>query len=109
MQCEKQPIAWHVGESGDTTKKVPILSKDDIMEKYTLDEKSKDNMWQYSFTLRFTGRRFELACRTVQELENWLRVFNLLLKMDESPGSLEETLTRKNPFVFEHLHGKLPN
>ena len=105
MECIKQPIAWHVSESSDTTKKAPIISKDDIMEKYQIEEKSRDNMWQYSFALNFTGRRFDLACRTVQELENWLRVFNLVAKMRKDNQDFENI----NPFVYEKAYGKLPN
>ena len=54
-------------------------------------------MWRYEFTVIFEDRKLTLACRTVNELDNWVRVFSLILKMKE----LGVGLTSVNPFVFE--------
>ena len=62
-------------------------------------------MWKYKFNVQLEDRDFNLACRTVNELENWIRVFSLLLKMKK----VNVGLTTVNPFVFEkqHLKGEM--
>ena len=65
VSCMQENIAWHIREFGDTTRKAPILSKDGIMENYNIDENSLDNKWPYTFSVKFIGRNFDLACRTI--------------------------------------------
>ena len=77
--------------------KIPLYSKENIMDTYQLSEQSQNNMWRYEFTVIFEDRKLTLACRTVNELDNWVRIFSLLLKMKE----LGVGLTSVNPFVFE--------
>ena len=66
-------------------------------QRYSIDENNKESMWKYSFNLGFTGRQFELACRTLKELDSWIRIFELLLKMKEVQVDHETT----NLFEFE--------
>ena len=54
-------------------------------------------MWRYEVTVILEDRKLTLACRTVNELDNWVRIFSLLLKMKEQGTAL----TSVNPFVFE--------
>ena len=62
-------------------------------------------MWKYSFNLNFTGRQFELACRTLKEMESWVRIFELIAKMKDQQVDFEKT----NPFEFEQMYGKIVN
>ena len=83
VQCKDNPIAWHESQQEKSAPKAAILTKDDMEKLYNIDENNKESMWKYSFTLSFAGRQFELACRTLKELDVWVRVFDLLAKMKE--------------------------
>ena len=59
-------------------------------------------MWVYEISVQFEDRLLNIACRTVYEFENWIKVFSLLLKMK----NVGVGLTTVNPFVFEKQHFK---
>ena len=92
-------------EEEKSAQRATIISKDEIIEKYGINEIDKETMWKYCFNLNFTDRQFELACRTFKEFESWVRVFELIMRMKELNLDLEKT----NPFEFEKEHGKIQN
>ena len=83
VKCQDNPIAWHEAQQEKSEPKAAILTKDDIEKLYNIDENNKESLWKYNFTLSFAGRQFVLACRTLKELDNWVRVFELLVTMKE--------------------------
>ena len=105
VKCKDNPIAWHESQQEKSAPKAAIVTKDDMEKLYNIDENNKESMWKYNFTLSFAGRQFVLACRTLKELENWVRVFELLTTMKEQKVDYEKT----NPFEFEQSHGKIVN
>ena len=94
VECIDKSIEGLDADEEKTVQRAAIISKDDIIEKYGIDENNKDSMWNYCFNLNFTGRQFELACRTFKEFESWVRLFELILRMKELQLDLEKT----NPF-----------
>ena len=49
------------------------------------------------FRIEFTDRSFRLGARTSREFEEWIRIFNLIDKMNK----MGHSITDKNPYVFE--------
>ena len=96
----KNQVDWHMTE--DNTTKMHLYSKDQIIDTYNINEQSIDNMWVYEISVQFEDRLLNIACRTVYEFENWIKVFSLLLKMK----NVGVSLTTINPFVFEKQHFK---
>ena len=75
-----------------------ILSIDEIQKKYKVEETSKTSSgWQFTFKLEFTQRCFTLSARTKKELDEWVRIFSLVEKMNKIGFSVAD----KNPYVFE--------
>ena len=60
------------------------MTREQILQEYDLNEKSKENMWCYSIRLEFVDRKFELACASTAERKAWLRAFGLFIKMNQS-------------------------
>lgn len=75
-----------------------MLTIEDIQKKYKIDETAKTSTsWPFQFKLEFTQRCFTLSARTQRELDEWVRVFQLIEKMNKIGFSI----TDKNPYVFE--------
>ena len=74
-----------------------ILTKEEIMTQFKVDETSKESTWPYMFRIEFADRSFRLGARTSREFEEWIRIFNLIDKMNK----MGHSITDKNPYVFE--------
>lgn len=79
------------------SKKQMILRKEEIIEKFAVDESQKEPSWPYCLKLQFEKRKFQLYAVSRNEMEQWLRIFKLIVKMN----LLKVNLADSNPFVFE--------
>ena len=64
---------------------------------FEVDESAVRPNWPYTFQVDFVERRFNLAARTLREMEEWMRVFNLIVTLNKIGFSVAE----KNPYTFE--------
>ena len=73
------------------------LTRDQVLEKYELNELSSFNIWQYSLKLDFADRQFVFSCASKVERDAWLRVLKIIVRMNEE----KITFTSINPYAFE--------
>ena len=67
----------------------PMLTYDKLKESIImLDEKSSENNWKFRFEIFFPERSFVLHARSRFEYEEWLRVFQIIDKMNKVGCSL---------------------
>ena len=74
-----------------------ILDIKEIRKEYKINERSEESGWPFVFKIEFSQRSFTLSARTIKEFEEWLRIFQLIEKMNKIGFSVSD----KNPYVFE--------
>ena len=82
---------FHPHESSD------CLTRDQVLEKYELNELSSFNIWQYSLKVDFSERQFVFSCASQVERDAWLRILKIIVRMNEE----KITFTSINPYAFE--------
>ena len=64
---------------------------------FNVDESSERPSWPFTFSIYFVERRFDLAARTKVEMDEWMRVFKIIVTLNKIGFSV----TEKNPYTFE--------
>ena len=63
VQCQS-PVEQNLRPEEKSAKRAAIIAKDDMIQRYNIDENNWETMWKFRFILNFTGRKFQIACRT---------------------------------------------
>ena len=74
-----------------------ILPVEEICKLFKVEETAECSNWPYTFKLEFTQRSFTLSARTRKEMNEWVRIFSLVEKMNKIGFSIAD----KNPYIFE--------
>ena len=53
-------------------------------------------MWQFAFKVEFSDRNFTLSARTKPEMLEWVRVFQIIIAMNQANISMMD----ENPYTY---------
>ena len=87
------------------TKQQVLKSEFSPHEKWVKKDFTSLKDWPFSFEIKFYERSFVLNARSRQEMLEWVRVFNLILRMNK----IGHSLGQQNPYDFEQKENSLNN
>ena len=58
------------------------LTTEQIRTMYKVNEKALTPVWRHCFRLEFHNRNFILYCVNKQEMEHWVKVFKIIIRMN---------------------------
>ena len=75
-----------------------MYEKSEIAKMCKVNETCNESPWPFIFKIEFVQRSFTLSARRRREFDEWIRIFKLIIKMNNLGFSVKE----KNPYFFEH-------